>query len=245
MNSILNMDILKNLDNIDQTEMTESSPEEVSVDQNWINRAIHFAELYTTLFSIEEVNKQFKLSEFTDFSVFLHYNQLFLINGYYVHVASSVTVLKSDLVTRCYQQHQAKYKGLSDFLAQQDIFQLNGCYYRININFSKVKFLEILINIPWAKLMPPDSNLIDFINFNSLFQNTEISSRLVILGCCCQFWQQVELNYISINNHGGQVNKFNIGIQIDTKFLKICQTFCQEVLDHLVNQFVKRQDSKQ
>jgi hypothetical protein len=217
------------------TEPTERQIRDVKIDQRWVERAVHFSQAYSHLLTVEEVDRQFRQSEFGQMEQFLHYNQLFPINDHYVKVESKVTVLKKDLVEKCYREKGSK-NSFQEFLRLEDISSSNDCFYRVSPSFPKSKLLEIISEIPWQELMLPGSKLVDFVTLAELFQDEVAAAKIVILGSCVGFWRIIDPGNLLPNLERQLKQSFRrlqLSIEIDPDALKCFREWIQLSLDAL------------
>ena len=160
----------------------EVQKREIKVDQTWVERAINFSKAYASIMTAEEVTSQFKKSEFTRLEDFLYYNKLYIIDDSYIKVSSNVTVLKTDIVEKCFENRIDKSLTMESFMQNQEISRSGDCYYRVVPSFPKVKLLEIVSQIPWRELLLPDSSFVDYLTMCEMFHDEESTLKLMAIG---------------------------------------------------------------
>lgn len=225
--------------NDDHTQKTRKI-NDVSVDQTWVERAITFANAYVDLVSNDQINKEFKSSEFENLSDFLNYNQIYLVKEQYYKVANQVTILKRSLVDQCYQKWNQTHKGsLSDFLSYENISQLNNCYFRSTPSFSKYKLLEIILELPFDQLSIGninESQFIDFLTLTELFVDEQATLKIMVMGSSVGYWKLIDPENLMPNiefNLRKYFTQIQMGIEINISQLYGFQQFIQLILDNM------------
>lgn len=236
---------------------------DISVDQNWVERSKMFAEYYFQVVAIDEVDRQFRASEFDDFQLFLNLNSLHYIEDHYIKANTEVEILKRTVVENCYAKASGTAAAgagaastaamtMSQFLEMQGIQVVKNVYFRVKSKFPKTKLLEILTGLKLAE-MADSENILTVDLLDQLFQSKE-TSLMMMLACYMSNFGAImttdgkllvadSQSYQHNNNNSGLVftnpqkalglSRYPIGLVLNKNYLKVLEEWVQMTIEHL------------
>ena len=230
---------------VDKKVDLEKQTNHVTVNQMWVDRAVSFAKGYVDVLSVEDVSKEFSSSDFSKLSDFLHYNQLTLVQNQYFKVANNVTILKSQVVKESYlkwsklvdsvDEINIESEKFKQFLQLEDIYYLNKCFYRSTPSFSKIKFLEIVLELSLDKI-GMGGQFIEHIVLSELFGDELTALKIMVLGNSVGFWKIVDPEHLMPKTESRLRKYFcqiQLGVEINMDELYQYQKFVKLILDNM------------
>lgn len=225
------------------TEPKEKIIKNVKVDQNWVERAKNFAEVFFSMVEISDVDGQFRNSEYTNFDEFLLINGLSFFESQYIMAKSKHMILKTETVEKCFKEARPNPSSLTieQFCKEQNILKLKDNYVKVATNYPKTKLLEILVGLNISEMSEEGILTVDLLD--DLFQSKTTSLKMMLACYLSGIGSLLTTDNQTLSCNGLSVltlSAYPIALIIDPQLFKVMQEWVSMTLDRLVD--LQKQD---
>jgi len=221
-------------DGFDTEESKETAIRDIKVNQTWVDRAKDFVSVFFVNVETDDVDRQFRTSEFTDFNDFLTLNGLHFMESHYIMAKTKHQIIKSEIVEKCYEKAHTELT-IKDFCLGEDIVCLKNSYVRVTTQYPKSKLLEILFGLEFASMADNEGYLTADL-LDQLFQSKPVSLK-IMLACYLAGIGNLLTSDGRIITYSQQgtlsLPSYPIGLVVDKNFFKVLEEWTGMTLDYL------------